>query len=98
MRTLRNAMIAIVLGPIAASAQVPSRTKIESTTTTPPSVKSTLQVRAVLTKAIDAAGGLAALRTLQSISTDRSTLRTTTGQGLRPSVPSVSRGVQLTRL
>src|SRR6185369_800718 len=98
MQTLRNAVIAIVLAPMGVRAQVVSQTKIDSTVTSSPSVRSTLQVRAVLTKAIDASGGLAALRALTSISADRSTLRTTTGQGLRPSVPSVSRGVQLVRL
>src|SRR5262245_109900 len=98
MQTVRLAVIAIGLAPMGLGAQVALRPKVDSTVSSSPSVRSTLQVRAILTKAIDASGGLPALRALTSISTDRSTTRTTTGQGLRPSVPSVSRGEQLVRL
>jgi glyoxylase-like metal-dependent hydrolase (beta-lactamase superfamily II) len=98
MQTLRNAVIAILFAPMSVRAQIVSQSKIDPSVSASPSVGSTLRVRAVLTKALDAAGGLSALRALASISTDRSTTRTTTGQGLRPSVPSVSRGAQLVRL
>jgi len=63
-----------------------------------PAARSAVEARTILAKAIEVVGGLPALRAISSISTDRSTVRTTTGQGLRPSVPSVSRGVQLTRI
>lgn len=98
MHTSSKVLLALLVAPMSAGAQSASRTRIDSTVASSPSVRSTLQARAILTNAISAAGGLSALRALTSISTDRSTLRTTLGQGLRPSVPSVSRGVQLARL
>ena len=59
--------------------------------------QSMLRALPVLQRAITATGGLAALRSLTSISTDRSMLRTSTGQGMHPGAPSVAHGVVLTR-
>ena len=71
---------------------------IDSTATRSPAARSALEARAVLTKAIAAVGGLQALRAVSSISTERSMLRTTTGQGMRPGVPSVGHAILLNRL
>ncbi len=98
MQTFAKAIVVLLLAPTGARAQAPSRQRNDSDATGSPSVRSTLQARAILAKAIAASGGLPALRGLTSISTDRSTVRTTTGQGLKPSAPSISPGMQLTRL
>src|SRR5688572_23199378 len=97
MRTTRFAFLALTM-PSITIAQAAFNSSIDSTLTRSPAARSALEARAVLAKAISAAGGLPALRAITTISTDRSMLRTSTGQGMRPGVPSVARAILLNRL
>lgn len=84
--------------PSITTAQRGFNSGIDSTLTRSPAARSALEARAVLAKAITAAGGLPALRAISTLSTDRSMLRTSTGQGMRPGVPSVAHAILLNRL
>src|SRR4030095_7977252 len=76
MRTIRLAFLALTAVPSITIAQPGFNSRIDSTLTRSPAVQSALEARAVLAKAILAAGGLPALRAVSTISTDRSMLRT----------------------
>jgi glyoxylase-like metal-dependent hydrolase (beta-lactamase superfamily II) len=98
MRTIRLAFLALTAMPSIATAQAGFNSKIDSTVTRSPAARSALEARALLAKAIPAAGGLAALRAISTISTERSMLRTSTGQGMRPGATAVEHAILLNRL
>ena len=90
--------VLLVVAPLAARAQPGFNSRIDSTVARSPAARSALEARGILERAIAAAGGLQALRAISSISTDRSMLRSTPGQGLHPGAPSVGHATLLTRL
>jgi glyoxylase-like metal-dependent hydrolase (beta-lactamase superfamily II) len=98
MNTNRMAVLVMALVPTVVTAQTGFNSRIDSTAKLSPAARSALEARSILTKAIDAAGGLQALRAIASISTDRSMLRTSTGQGMHPGAPAVEHAILLTRL
>jgi len=98
MRTIRLAFLALTAVPSITIAQTGFNSRIDSTLTRSPAGQSALEARAVLAKAILAAGGLPALRAVSTISTERSMLRTSTGQGMRPGVAAVEHAILLNRL
>ena len=98
MRTIRLAVLVVTLTPMMATAQTTFNSKIDSTALRSPAARSALEARNILAEAIAAAGGLPALRAISSISTDRTMLRTSTGQGMHPGAPAVEHAILLTRL
>src|SRR5689334_2232490 len=98
MRLLRLAPLVIIVAPILATAQTGFNSRVDSTLSRSPAARSALEARGILTKAIAAAGGLQALRAVSSIRTDRSMLRTSTGQGMHPGAPAVEHALLLNRL
>src|ERR1043165_3151211 len=101
MRTIRlviQTAAALMMAPAALAAQPHFNSGIDSTVSRSPAARSALEARAVLAGAIAAAGGLQALRAIPAISTERSMLRTSTGQGIHPGAPSVGHAILLTRL
>ena len=91
-------MLMVAGTPIASVAQPGFNAKVDSTFSRSPAARSALAARAILEQAISASGGLQALRSISSISTDRSLHRTTPGQGMHPGAPAVGPGILLTRL
>ena len=91
-------MLLVAATPIASVAQPSFNAKVDSTFSRSPTARSALAARGILAKAISASGGLQALRSISSISTDRSMQRMTPGQGMHPGAPAVGPGILLTRL
>jgi glyoxylase-like metal-dependent hydrolase (beta-lactamase superfamily II) len=91
-------IVILVIAPAALPAQSPFNPRVDGTVARSPSARSALEAREVLATAIAASGGLRALRAISSLTTVRAMVRTSTGQGLRPGVPSIARATLLTRL
>jgi len=96
-------MVSLLAVPVAAAAQPRPNSVVDTTVAKSAAARSMLRAIPVLQRAIDAVtsrgnAAIDALRSLSSLSTDRTMVVTKHGQGLHPGAPSVVHAVLLTRI